>query len=233
MKKVSRLSFPEKREYFGIRKLKVGIASVAIATALFWGAGLTSVSANQATSQAAVSEVINETSLPDDGSQALLEPEKTADANQNLEESNSSDLSDDSQNQLTESESSAVEETVPESQPQEVISQAQGVQGAAEIDEISDVKAVTSAENSNQVNLLKSSQPDNQVSNPPIAENTLRVHFKTLPSDDLASLGLWTWEDVEHPSESWPAINLSNLKHDAYGYYIDVKSVNGEMTQEN
>ena len=63
----------------------------------------------------------------------------------NLEESNSSDLSDDSQNQLTESESSAVEETVPESQPQEVISQAQGVQGAAEIDEISDVKAVTSA----------------------------------------------------------------------------------------
>ena len=204
MKKVSRLSFPEKREYFGIRKLKVGIASVAIATALFWGAGLTSVSANQATSQAAVSEVINETSLPDDGSQALLEPEKTADANQNLEESNSSDLSDDSQNQLTESESSAVEETVPESQPQEVISQAQGVQGAAEIDEISDVKAVTSAENSNQVNLLKSSQPDNQVSNPPLAENTLRVHFKTLPSDDLASLGLWTWEDVEHPSESWP-----------------------------
>ena len=170
MKKVSRLSFPEKREYFGLRKLKVGVASVAIATALFWGAGLTSVSANQATSQAAVSEVINETSLPDDGSQALLEPEKTADANQNLEESNSSDLSDDSQNQLTESESSAVEETVPESQPQEVISQAQGVQGAAEIDEISDVKAVTSAENSNQVNLLKSSQPDNQVSNPPIAE---------------------------------------------------------------
>ena len=118
---------------------------------------------------------------------------------------------------------------MPESQPQEVISQAQGVQGAAEIDEISDVKAVTSAENSNQVNLLKSSQPDNQVSNPPIAENTLRVHFKTLPSDDLASLGLWTWEDVEHPSESWPngAINLSNLKHDAYGYYIDVKLVNG------
>lgn len=68
-----------------------------------------------------------------------------------------------------------------------------------------------------------------QTEEEPIAENTLRVHFKTLPSDDLASLGLWTWEDVEHPSESWPngAINLSNLKHDAYGYYIDVKLVNG------
>ena len=69
-----------------------------------------------------------------------------------------------------------------------------------------------------------------QTEEEPIAENTLRVHFKTLPSDDLASLGLWTWEDVEHPSESWPngAINLSNLKHDAYGYYIDVKLVNGD-----
>ena len=35
MKKVSRLSFPEKREYFGIRKLKVGVASVAIAQLCF------------------------------------------------------------------------------------------------------------------------------------------------------------------------------------------------------
>ena len=31
-----------------------------------------------------------------------------------------------------------------------------------------------------------------QTEEEPIAENTLRVHFKTLPSDDLASLGLWT-----------------------------------------
>ena len=47
-----------------------------------------------------------------------------------------------------------------------------------------------------------------QTEEEPIAENTLRVHFKTLPSDDLASLGLWTWEDVEHPSESWPMVRL-------------------------
>lgn len=41
-----------------------------------------------------------------------------------------------------------------------------------------------------------------QTEEEPIAENTLHIHFKALPSEDLASLGLWTWEDVEYPSES-------------------------------
>lgn len=166
MKKVSRLSFPEKREYFGIRKLKVGVASVAIATALFWGAGLTSVSADQITAQAATSEVVSETSSPDDSSEALLESEKAVDVNQTIETVNASDVVDNSESQSTEPESPVVEETEPESQPQEVISQTQEVQGTAATAEIADVKTVTSAENSNQVNLLKSSQPDNQVSNP-------------------------------------------------------------------
>ena len=88
MKKISRLSFPEKREYFGIRKLKVGVASVAIATTLFWGAGLTNVSADQISSQTPASEVVNETSLPEDDNQSFLELEKTDDVSQNLEEKN-------------------------------------------------------------------------------------------------------------------------------------------------
>ncbi|MCO4525063.1 peptidoglycan linked protein(LPXTGmotif), pullulanase [Streptococcus infantarius subsp. infantarius] len=131
MKKVSRLSFPEKRKYFGIRKLKVGVASVAIPTALFWGAGLTSVSADQITAQAATSEVVSETSSPDDSSEALLESEKAVDVNQTIETVNASDVVDNSESQSTEPESPVVEETEPESQPQEVISQTQEVQGTA------------------------------------------------------------------------------------------------------
>lgn len=55
----------------------------------------------------------------------------------------------------------------------------------------------------------------------------IRLHFKKLPSDDLASLGLWTWDDVEKPSAqngSWPmgATNFSAAKADHYGYYLDV-----------
>ena len=60
MKKISRISFPEKREYFGIRKLKVGVASVAIATTLFWGAGLTNVSADQISSQTPASSLFDQ-----------------------------------------------------------------------------------------------------------------------------------------------------------------------------
>ena len=61
-----------------------------------------------------------------------------------------------------------------------------------------------------------------------IAEGNIRLHFKTLPSDNLASLGLWTWDDVEIPSSqkgSWPtgATSFSTAKKDDYGYYLDVK----------
>ena len=33
-----------------------------------------------------------------------------------------------------------------------------------------------------------------------IEEGNIRFHFKTLPSQNLDSLGLWTWDDVETPS---------------------------------
>ena len=249
MKKVSRLFFPEKREYFGIRKLKVGVASVAIATALFWGAGLTSVSADQITAQAATSEVVSETSSPDDSSEALLESEKAVDVNQTIETVNASDVVDNSESQSTEPESPVVEETEPESQPQEVISQTQEVQGTAATAEIADVKTVTSAENSNQVNLLKSSQPDNQVSNPPIAEDTIRVHFQEVTDGNYTQYGLWTWGAVAEPSDgnNWPAAAtpFSANQKDDFGYYIDVRQAashgdigylllkNGEKTSDS
>ncbi|MBF0786465.1 MULTISPECIES: pullulanase [unclassified Streptococcus] len=55
----------------------------------------------------------------------------------------------------------------------------------------------------------------------------IRLHFNKLPSDNLASLGLWIWDDVEKPSSqngSWPtgAMNFSEAKADHYGYYLDV-----------
>ncbi|WP_161980961.1 pullulanase [Streptococcus sp. S784/96/1] len=64
----------------------------------------------------------------------------------------------------------------------------------------------------------------------PIAENTLRMHFKKLASEDVKSLGLWTWGDVETPSEKvagWPtgATSFADAKEDDYGYYLDVKLI--------
>lgn len=34
-----------------------------------------------------------------------------------------------------------------------------------------------------------------------IDDNTLRIHFKKLPSDDISTLGLWSWDDVKLASE--------------------------------
>ena len=61
-----------------------------------------------------------------------------------------------------------------------------------------------------------------------IAEGNIRFHFKTLPSQNLDSLGLWTWDDVETPSSqkgAWPtgATSFATAKEDDYGYYLDVK----------
>ncbi|MTB64052.1 pullulanase [Streptococcus sp. zg-86] len=60
-----------------------------------------------------------------------------------------------------------------------------------------------------------------------IQEGNLRLHFKKLPSDNLESLGLWTWDDVEKPSSqngAWPtgATSFSEAKKDDYGHYLDV-----------
>lgn len=72
------------------------------------------------------------------------------------------------------------------------------------------------------------SQPLTNVSEEPIADGTIRLHFQELPSQDKSSLGLWTWDDVETPSSqkgAWPtgATSFAEAKQDDYGVYLDVK----------
>ena len=72
------------------------------------------------------------------------------------------------------------------------------------------------------------SQPLTNASEDPITDGTIRLHFQELPSPDKASLGLWTWDDVETPSSqkgAWPtgATSFAEAKQDDYGVYLDVK----------
>ena len=62
----------------------------------------------------------------------------------------------------------------------------------------------------------------------PIADNHFRIHVKKLPEENKDSQGLWTWDDVEKPSENWPngAKSFKDAKKDDYGYYLDVKLKN-------
>ncbi|MBG9367649.1 pullulanase [Streptococcus sp. NLN64] len=70
----------------------------------------------------------------------------------------------------------------------------------------------------------------------PIEEGSFRVHFKELPSENVESLGLWSWDDVEVPSSdkgSWPtgATSFAQAGRDDYGYYMDVR-MKGEQAKK-
>lgn len=56
---------------------------------------------------------------------------------------------------------------------------------------------------------------------------------KKLPEENKDAQGLWTWDDVEKPSENWPngALSFKDAKKDDYGYYLDVK-LKGEQAKK-
>lgn len=70
--------------------------------------------------------------------------------------------------------------------------------------------------------------PVDTVAENPIQDNYFRIHVKKLPQENQDSQGLWTWDDVEKPSENWPngAQSFKDAKKDDYGYYLDVKLKN-------
>ena len=67
----------------------------------------------------------------------------------------------------------------------------------------------------------------------PIEDNYFRIHVKKLPEENKDSQGLWTWDDVEKPSENWPngALSFKDAKKDDYGYYLDIK-LKGEQAKK-
>ena len=70
--------------------------------------------------------------------------------------------------------------------------------------------------------------PADTVSENPIKDNYFRIHVKKLPQENQDSQGLWTWDDVEKPSENWPngSQSFKDAKKDDYGHYLDVKLKN-------
>ena len=89
-------------------------------------------------------------------------------------------------------------------------------------------KLTETRENTPKTVSTNNSQALTNASEDPIADGSIRLHFQELPSPDKASLGLWTWDDVETPSSqkgAWPtgATSFAEAKQDDYGVYLDVK----------
>lgn len=107
--------------------------------------------------------------------------------------------------------------------------------------EVTTPAAATPADSAPQTRQDRSSEPTTSTSpvttetkaEEPIEDNYFRIHVKKLPEENKDAQGLWTWDDVEKPSENWPngALSFKDAKKDDYGYYLDVK-LKGEQAKK-
>jgi len=200
-------SHTEKKMVYSIRSLKNGTGSVLIGASLILLAMATpTISANENTPTTNEPSNRNTTSL----TQPLTDAT-------NIAGKNESDFSSpDSANaslKKTE-EKPATEPTTPAATPADSAPQTGQDRSSEPTTSTSPVTTETKAEE-------------------PIEDNYFRIHVKKLPEENKDAQGLWTWDDVEKPSENWPngALSFKDAKKDDYGYYLDVK-LKGEQAKK-
>ena len=197
----------EKKMVYSIRSLKNGTGSVLIGASLILLAMATpTISANENTTNN--KETSNETTT------VLAQPLTDTAVNSDKKESDIS--SPDSANASLEKkeEKPATEPTTPVASPADSAPQTGQDRSSETTTSTSPVTTETKAEE-------------------PIEDNYFRIHVKKLPEENKDAQGLWTWDDVEKPSENWPngALSFKDAKKDDYGYYLDVK-LKGEQAKK-
>lgn len=204
MKKIP--SQTEKKMIYGIRSLKNGTGSVLIgASIILLSAAMPTISANENLPQtqentSAVTKAPTETETSQTQKETPISEQKNANASLDSKK-----------------EAPAVETTTaPETPKTEDATTSQANSKEEKVD------ASTSTPTSEQKPQADTSSEE------PIADNYFRIHVKKLPEENKDSQGLWTWDDVEKPSENWPngAKSFKDAKQDDYGYYLDVKLKN-------
>lgn len=204
MKKIP--SQTEKKMIYGIRSLKNGTGSVLIgASIVLLSATMPTISANENLPQtqentSAVAKAPTETETSQTQKETPISEQKNANASLDSKK-----------------EAPAVETTTaPETPKTEDATTSQANSKEEKVDNS------TSTPTSDQKPQADTSSEE------PIADNHFRIHVKKLPEENKDSQGLWTWDDVEKPSENWPngAKSFKDAKQDDYGYYLDVKLKN-------
>lgn len=204
MKKIP--SQTEKKMIYAIRSLKNGTGSVLIgASIVLLSATMPTISANENLPQtqentSAVTKAPTETETSQTQKETPISEQKNANA------------SLDSKKEAPAGETT----TAPETPKTEDTTTSQANSKEEKVD------ARTSTPTSDQKPQADTSSEE------PIADNHFRIHVKKLPEENKDSQGLWTWDDVEKPSENWPngAKSFKDAKQDDYGYYLDVKLKN-------
>lgn len=195
-------SHTEKKMVYSIRSLKNGTGSVLIGASLVLLAMATpTISANENTTSNKGTS--NETTT------ALAQPLTDTAVNSDKKESDISSPENANASLEKKEEKPATEPTTPVSSPADSAPQTGQDRSSEPTTAISPAATETKAEE-------------------PIADNHFRIHVKKLPEENKDTQGLWTWDDVEKPSENWPngARSFKDAKQDDYGYYLDVKLKN-------
>lgn len=204
MKKIP--SQTEKKMIYGIRSLKNGTGSVLIgASIVLLSATMPTISANENLPQtqentSAVTKAPTETETSQTQKETPISEQKNANASLDSKK-----------------EAPAVETTTaPETPKTEDATTSQANSKEEKVDNS------TATPTSDQKPQADTSSEE------PIADNHFRIHVKKLPEENKDSQGLWTWDDVEKPSENWPngAKSFKDAKQDDYGYYLDIKLKN-------
>ncbi len=204
MKKIP--SQTEKKMIYGIRSLKNGTGSVLIgASIILLSAAMPTISANENLPQiqentSAVTKAPTETETSQTQKETLISEQKNANASLDSKK-----------------EAPAVETTTAPETPK--TADATTSQANSKEEKVDNSTATPTSEQKLQADTS---------SEEPIADNHFRIHVKKLPEENKDSQGLWTWDDVEKPSENWPngAKSFKDAKQDDYGYYLDVKLKN-------
>ena len=204
MKKIP--SQTEKKMIYGIRSLKNGTGSVLIgASIVLLSAAMPTISANENLPQtqektSVVTKAPTETETSQTQTETPISEQKNANA------------SLDSKKEAPAGETTTAPET-PKTED------ATTSQANSKEEKVDNSTATPTSEQKPQADTS---------SEEPIADNHFRIHVKKLPEENKDSQGLWTWDDVEKPSENWPngAKSFKDAKQDDYGYYLDVKLKN-------
>ena len=224
-----------RQERYGIKKLSVGVASVLVATTLYFLPGSAQVlAASQAPEENSTSQLAPAPSS-DAGNQATPAPAGQADAGQ-ADSSKPADQ-DTSAGQADSKKAADASQAAKGAQASDASDSANAA-SPADGDKPTDG---TNPADTTKPTAANPATPESAASPtatpavtaqvapadqaPEIPAGHFRMHFAKLPSDNISEIGAWVWgSGVQAPSDNWPtgAMRFSEDKKTAYGYYLDV-----------
>ncbi|MEX5398713.1 pullulanase [Streptococcus sp. ZJ93] len=223
------------RHHFGLRTLKCGTASVLLSASLcIFGAPIVQAEemGDMSSTQADASKSTEVLTVDEQGTEMKMEEAETTSKDESVAtetvataDGKITEESEKDNKQKTISEEGVTENT--EESEKDSKQQLTSEATVAPVDEKSLEGTEPASEARQKVDLEPNSTSEGTAVEDEVKEGHLRLHFKKLPSENLGSLGLWTWDDVEKPSSqngAWPtgATSFSEAKKDEYGHYLDV-----------